>query len=106
MGQPLLVAGALNADPGIIHCLVKGIASGRFIDLALAHSIGSGKEPEATCIEGFYGCLSQCVGCIGCLPGGVEDSSVGGRCRMPFPSPTHPACLLGGHSGLVFLLLL
>ena len=49
VGQPLLVVGDLNADPGIIPCLAKGIAAGRFVDLALAHSIGAGKEPEVTC---------------------------------------------------------
>ena len=41
VGKPLLVAGDLNADPGISPCLAKGIASGRFIDLALAHSLGA-----------------------------------------------------------------
>ena len=47
--MPLLLAGDLNADPGIIPCLAKGIAVGPFVDLALAHSIGAGKEPEVTC---------------------------------------------------------
>ena len=47
--QPFLVVGDLNADPGIINCLAKGIASGRFCDLALAFSPGAGKEPDATC---------------------------------------------------------
>ena len=41
--------GDLNADPGIIPTLAKGIAAGRFVDLALAHSIGAGMEPEVTC---------------------------------------------------------
>ena len=31
MGWPLLVVGDLNADPGVIHCLAKGISSGRFL---------------------------------------------------------------------------
>ena len=36
VGQPLLIAGDLNADPAVIPCLAKGISAGRFVDLALA----------------------------------------------------------------------
>ena len=36
VGQPFLIVGDLNVDPGIIPCLAKGIAFGRFCDLALA----------------------------------------------------------------------
>ena len=36
VGQPFLIVGDLNAHPGIIPCLAKGIASGRFCDLVLA----------------------------------------------------------------------
>ena len=49
VGKPLLVAGDLNADRGIIPCLAKGISAGRFVDLALAYSLGAGTEPDATC---------------------------------------------------------
>ena len=48
-GQPMLIAGDLNADPAVIPCLAKGIAAGRFVDLALAYSIGSGDTPDVTC---------------------------------------------------------
>ena len=48
-GQPMLVAGDLNADLAVIPCLAKGIAAGRFVDLALAYSIGSGDAPDVTC---------------------------------------------------------
>ena len=45
----MLIAGDLNADPEVISCLAKGIASGKFIDLALAFSTGAGCAPEVTC---------------------------------------------------------
>ena len=32
--KPRLVAGDLNADPGVIPCLAKGISSGEFVDVA------------------------------------------------------------------------
>ena len=48
-GQPVLIAGDLNANPEVISCLAKRIASGKFIDLALAYSTGSGCAPEVTC---------------------------------------------------------
>ena len=47
--NPMLIAGDLNADPTVIPCLSKGIAAGRFVDLALAYSLGSGKAPDVTC---------------------------------------------------------
>ena len=49
VGQPMLLVGDFNADPGVIPCLAKCIASGRLVDLALAYSLGVGKEPDATC---------------------------------------------------------
>ena len=48
-GQPVLIAGDLNADPAVIPCLAKAISAGRFVDLALAYSLGEGKRPAATC---------------------------------------------------------
>ena len=66
--QPLPNAGDLNGDPGITPCLAIGIASGRFVALSLAHSVGGGKVPDATCkvpvgwecwdSYRFYDCLS------------------------------------------------
>ena len=41
-GQPMLIAGDLNADPAVIPCLAKGISAGGYVDLALAYSLGAG----------------------------------------------------------------
>ena len=49
VGQPLLIAGDLNADPAVIPFLSKGISAGRYVDLALAYSRGAFVEPDATC---------------------------------------------------------
>ena len=49
IGQPLLIAGDLNADPAVIPCLAKGISAGRFVDLALAYSLAEGRTSDATC---------------------------------------------------------
>ena len=49
VGQPVLVAGDLNADLAVIPCLAKGISAGRFVDLALAYSQGAGRAPDVTC---------------------------------------------------------
>ena len=46
VGQPLLIAGDMNAGPAVIPCLAKGICAGRFVDLALAYSCGAGTAPE------------------------------------------------------------
>ena len=43
--QPVLIAGDLNADPAVIPCLAKGMSAGRYVDLALAHSLGAGVMP-------------------------------------------------------------
>ena len=34
VGQPMLIAGDLNADPAVIPCLAKGMSAGRYVDLA------------------------------------------------------------------------
>ena len=47
--QLLLVVRDLNADPGVILSMAKGISACRLIDLALAHSLGPGMEPDAAC---------------------------------------------------------
>ena len=39
----------LNADPADIPCLANGISAGRYVDLALAYSLGAGLAPDATC---------------------------------------------------------
>ena len=49
IGQPMLIAGDLNADPAVIPCLAKGMSAGRYVDLALAHSLGAGILPDNTC---------------------------------------------------------
>ena len=48
-GQPMLIAGDLNADPAVIPCLAKGISAGRCVDLSLAYSLGAGVAPDVTC---------------------------------------------------------
>ena len=55
VGQPLLIAGDLNADPCVIPCLAKGISAGWFVDLALAYSLGAGRKPDATCNRSHFG---------------------------------------------------
>ena len=42
VGQPLLIAGDLNADPAVMPCLAKGISAGGFVDLALDYYLGDG----------------------------------------------------------------
>ena len=41
IGQPLLTA-------AVIPCLAKGISAGKFVDLALAYSLGAGLAPDVT----------------------------------------------------------
>ena len=49
IGQPVLIAGDLNADPAFIPCLAKSISAGKYVDLALAYSLGAGLIPDVTC---------------------------------------------------------
>ena len=49
VGQPVLIASDLNADLAVITCLAEGISAGRFVDLALAYSLGAGVAPDVTC---------------------------------------------------------
>ena len=78
----MLFAGDLNADPAVIPCLAKGISAGRYVDLALACSLGAGLNPDATCRfsreEGtgsrhdfFVGCPNALASSQGCF---VTDS--------------------------------
>ena len=45
-GQLVLIAGDLNADLAVIPCLTKSISAGRFVDLALACSLGRGSGQQ------------------------------------------------------------
>ena len=71
IGQPMLIAGDLNADPAVILCLAKGIYAGRYVVLALAYSLGAGLTPDITCtFNRDYGTGSRrdfFVGCPGAL---------------------------------------
>ena len=71
IGQPVLIAGDLNADPAVIPCLAKGISAGRHVDLALAFSLGAGIAPDVTCRfrreEGTGSRRDFFVGCPGAL---------------------------------------
>ena len=46
VGQPLLIAGDLNADPVVIPCLAWSISAGSFVDLELAYFLGAGVKPD------------------------------------------------------------
>ena len=71
VGQPMLIAGDLNADPAVLPCLAKGISAGWFVGLALAYSRGAGIAPDATCRfkrEGGAGSRRDfIVGCFNAL---------------------------------------
>ena len=71
IGQPMLIAGDLNADPAVIPCLAGGISVGRYVDLALAFSLGAGLTPDVSCRfnrEGGTGSLRDFfVGCPNAL---------------------------------------
>ena len=71
IGQPMLIAGDLNADPAVIPCLAKGISAGRNVDLPLAYSQGAGRAPDVTCRfsreEGTGSRRDFFVGCPGAL---------------------------------------
>ena len=69
--SPMLIAGDLNADPAVIPCLAKGISACRYVDLALAYSLGAGLAPDATCTlsreDGTGSRRDFFVGCPGAL---------------------------------------
>ena len=71
VGQPMLIAGDLNADPAVIPCLAKGMSAGRYVDLALAHSLGAGLAPDNTCTfnrdDGSGSRRDFFIGCPGAL---------------------------------------
>ena len=71
VGQPMLKAGDLNADPAVIPCLAKGMSAGRYVDLALAHSLGAGLAPDNTCTfnrdDGSGSRRDFFIGCPGAL---------------------------------------
>ena len=65
-GQPLLIAGDLNADPAVIPCLATGISAGKFVDLALAYSRGAGVQQDATCKFKREDCVGSRRDFVGC----------------------------------------
>ena len=71
VGQPMLIVGDLNADPAVIPCLAMGISAGRYVDLALAYSLGAGAAPDAACRfsreDGTGSRMDFFVGCPGAL---------------------------------------
>ena len=71
VGQPMLIAGDLNADPAVIPCLSKGLSAGRYVDLALAYSLGAGLAPDNTCTfnrdDGSGSRRDFFIGCPGAL---------------------------------------
>ena len=121
-GQPVLIAGDLNADLSVIPCLAKVISEGRFVDLALAYSLGEEMRPAATCKfkldecsgtrrDFILGCSDAVAASTACI---VTDRwfpliflcwlrlvlMVG----LPrFPAPSFPS-LCGPHAGLTLLI--
>ena len=81
VGQPMLIAGDLNADFAVIPCLSNGISAGRFVELALAYSREAGLTPDVTCrFSGEDGTGSRrdfCVGCPNALAASDEGLSGG-----------------------------
>ena len=78
IGQPMLIAGDLNADPAVIPCLSKGVSAGRYVDLALAYSLGAGLIPDVTCrfsreesigsrLDFFVGCPNALAASVACF---------------------------------------
>ena len=71
VGQPMLIAGDLDADPAVTPCLAKGISACRYVDLALAYSQRAGLAPDNTCRfsreEGTGSRRDFFVGCPGAL---------------------------------------
>ena len=71
IGQSMLIAGDLNADPAVIPCVAKGISAGRYVDLASAHFQGAGLAHNVTCRfsreEGTGSRREFFVGCPGAL---------------------------------------
>ena len=83
IGQPMIIAGDLNADPAVIPCLANGISAGRYVDLALAYSQGAGLAPDVTCRFGreegtgsrrdfFVGCPNALAAVFPCLSKGIS----------------------------------
>ena len=64
-----MIAGDLNADPAVIPCLAEGISAGKFVDLALASSLGADVKPDATCKFMWEDCVGSRAGCFHCLQG-------------------------------------
>ena len=98
-GQPVLIAGDLNADPAVIPCLAQAISADKFVDLVLAYSLGEGRLPAATCK--FK--LDNCSGARRDFILGCSDAlATSTACRVTdrwFPPHFHcflPLVLMGG----------
>ena len=48
-GQPVILAGDVNADPTVIPSLAKGISDGQWVNLERAFACGRGVPPSSTC---------------------------------------------------------
>ena len=125
VGQPVLLVGDLNADPGTIPCLAKRNVAVQLVDLALACSVGSGVELDMTCKLNLEECTASTRDFVVACPNALAASSsfrvfVGGRFSPDcsdlsefhvkrwtgggFLSTSHPAYLaylLVGYSGQV-----
>ena len=83
----MLIAGDFNADPAVTPCLAKGISAGRFVDLALPYSLGTGKKPDATCKFRREDCAGSrrdfILGCSDALAAStIVRARIGGSLRI------------------------
>ena len=63
-GQSVLIAGDLNADPAVIPCLANGISAVKFVDLALAYSLGAGTKPDLALFFSPSCCQAHMLGIL------------------------------------------
>ena len=89
IGQPMLIAGDLNADPAAIPCLSKGISAGRYVDLALAYSLGAGLTPDVTCRFNLAGA---------CAGAAARVCSVSSSSAVSAVAHAHASTLHGAHN--------
>ena len=65
IGQPMLIAGDLNADPAVIPCLATGISAGRYVDSALTCRFNR-EEGTGSRRDFFVGCPNALAASYAC----------------------------------------
>ena len=122
-GQPVLIAGDLNADLSVIPCLAKAVSEGRFVDLALAYILLERRRGLRLPASSSWTSVLELVGVfiLGCSDAAAASTAcmVTDRwfpliflCWLPlvlmvglprFPAPSFPS-LCGPHPGLTLLI--